>query len=122
MNFSVKQQPSKVKPIVEGEFDREKTVKDGHIRQMNSITAAILERCDILEKENLKQKDLIRDMSEQLATHGDLQTEAKQLRDDITRYQKLTNDQMKERERSVDMRLGAKAGKVCDLFSLSTSS
>ncbi|KIM87061.1 hypothetical protein PILCRDRAFT_815518 [Piloderma croceum F 1598] len=102
--------------IVEGEFDGEKTEKDGYVHQMSSITATILERCESLEKENLKQKDLIRDMSEKLATRGDLQTEAKQLRDDITCYEKLTNDlQMKEKERSVDMRLGAKAGKVCGL-------
>ena len=104
--------------IVEGEFDGEKAQKDDHIHQMSSITAAIVERCDSLEKENLKQRDLIRDMSEKLATHGDLQTEAKHLRDDITHYEKLTNDlQMKEKERLVDMRLGAKAGKVCDIFS-----
>ena len=103
--------------IVEGEFDGGKTEKDGHVHRMSSITAAILERCDSLEKENLKQRDLIRDMSEKLATHGDLQTEAKQLRDDITCYEKLTNDlQIKKKERSVDMQLGAKAGKVCDLF------
>jgi hypothetical protein len=103
--------------MVEGEFDGEKTEKDGRVHQMSSITAAIVERCDSLEKENLKQKDFIRDMSEKLATRGDLETEAKQLRDDITCYEKLTNDlQMKKKERSVDMRLGAKAGKVCDLF------
>ena len=108
--------------IAESEFDWKRTSispwkeEGGHVYQMSNITAAILERCDTLEKGNLKQDDLIRDMSEKLASHEDLQTDAKQLRDDIARYDKLMKElRMKEKERSVDKRLRTKAGKVCNL-------
>lgn len=91
----------------------------GHAHQMSGIAAAALERCDTLEKENLKQKDLIHELSERLATHEGLQTESKKLNSDIKRYhKKLIALQMKEKERAVDRQLQIKAVQVCILSPL----
>jgi len=112
--------------VIEGGVDRQKTFigrgalqeADKQANQPSGATVAVFERCNTLEKENLKQNDLVRELSEKIINHEDLQTEATKLKGDVTRYKKIvTALQMKEKERTVDMRLKAKAGQVRNLFS-----
>jgi chromosome segregation ATPase len=89
---------------------------DGQVDPMSGIVVAVFERCDTLEEENLK---LIRELSENVVTHEGLQTEVNKLKEDVVRYEKIvTGLQMKEKERTVDMRLKTQAGRVHDLFTL----
>ena len=58
------------------------TESSDHFHQLNLITTASFGRCDALERENLEQRDIIRDLSQQLAGYAE-------------RVQKLTRENKK---------------------------
>ena len=86
------------------------------VYRMSDIAVAAFERCDILEEENRKQRDLIRELSEKVTSQEGI-TEIRRLRDEVACYAKLvTGLQMREREHIVDMRFKTIAGQVLDVF------
>ena len=82
-----------------------------HVQQMDSIAIAAFERCDMLEKESLKQNDLIRELSAKVAAQDGLQNELAELKGKVTRYQGMEAElRMKVREHRTDIRQKIKAG------------
>jgi len=64
-----------------------------------------------LEKENLKQNDLTRDLLAKIAAQDGLQKELVELKEKVTRHESVETElRMKARERTMDIRQKTKAG------------
>lgn len=85
----------------------------GYVRQMNAISMAAFDRCDALERDNLKQNDIIAELSKKIADHENLVKGVDILGQDIARYKgTIAELETRVRERFEDRYYRLKARKV----------
>lgn len=88
------------------------TQSTGHVQQMNLIAIAAFERCDILEKENLKQVDLVRELSAKISAQDNFQRELLELKDKVICYEKMERAMSSIRGQTMDIRLKTRTSRV----------
>lgn len=94
--------------------DDSSTGSSDDVHRMNAIAIASFERCDALERENLEQRDIIRELSQRLAEYTErvqmLTSEVTRYENEVAPHKKTKIDQIFDKSSRIVMAM------VCNLF------